>query len=66
MKVDELNKRLEDEFPSIYNSILINGKWGIGKTYYIKNEFFQYKNPIYISLFGINNFRDFKHQISCA
>ncbi len=65
MKVDELNKRLEDEFPSIYNSILINGKWGIGKTYYIKNEFFQYKNPIYISLFGINNFRDFKHQIYC-
>lgn len=65
MKVDELNKRLEDEFPSIYNSILINGKWGIGKTYYIKNEFFQYKNPIYISLFGINNFIDFKHQIYC-
>lgn len=63
MKIDELKKRLEDEFPKIYNPILINGKWGIGKTYFIKKEFLKYKNPIYISLFGINSFEDFKVQM---
>ena len=63
LKIDELKKRLEDEFPKIYNPILINGKWGIGKTYFIKKEFLKYKSPIYISLFGINSFEDFKVQM---
>ncbi len=63
MKIDELNNRLEDEFPNIYNTILINGNWGIGKTHFIKKEFLKYKNPMYLSLFGINSFEEFKIQL---
>lgn len=63
MKIDELNNRLEDEFPNIYNTILINGNWGIGKTHFIKKEFLKYKNPMYLSLFEINSFEEFKIQL---
>ena len=35
MTVDELKERLEDEFQNIYKCILINGDWGIGKSYFL-------------------------------
>lgn len=40
-----------------YKKVFINGKWGIGKSYYT-NEFRKkhLKNTIYISLFGKNSF----------
>lgn len=63
MKIDDLKSRLTNEFPSIYNTILIDGNWGIGKTYFIKNDFLKYKKPMYISLFGINSFEEFKAQL---
>ncbi|MDO5655743.1 MAG: P-loop NTPase fold protein [Flavobacteriaceae bacterium] len=43
---------------SIIDAILINGKWGSGKTYFWKNELKKIseelgRNPIYISLNGL-------------
>ena len=62
MTIDELKERLTNEYPIIYKSILVNGEWGIGKTYFIK-QFLKGKDYIYVSLFGINSFEDFKNQI---
>lgn len=45
-------------------AIMINGSWGCGKTYFIKNELTYsiydetHKPNIYISLFGINSIED--------
>lgn len=51
---------LEDE--RVSNALFITGKWGIGKTYFIKNQFrlFVTKEPffkkmVYISLYGISD-----------
>lgn len=62
MTIDDLNERLTKEYPNIYTSILVNGEWGIGKTYFIK-KFLEGKDYIYVSLFGINSFEDLKNQI---
>ena len=58
MTVDELEERLRNEFPNIYKCILINGDWGIGKTYFLVN-----KDYIYVSLFGTNSIESFKNEI---
>lgn len=62
MTIDELNERLTSEYPIIYKNILVNGEWGIGKTFFIK-QFLEGKDYIYVSLFGINSFEDLKKQI---
>lgn len=62
MTIDELKERLTNEYPIIYKSILVNGEWGIGKTYFIK-QFLERKDYIYVSLFGISSFEDLKNQI---
>lgn len=57
MNIDELNKRLDKEFPLVYKTVLVDGDWGIGKTYLIKNKFIKeekYKT-IYASIFGLNS-----------
>lgn len=46
--------------------ILINGKWGSGKTYYLTNKFktIYHEMPIYyMSLLGVNNIDDFKNKL---
>lgn len=57
MNIDELSKRLDKEFPSVYKTILVSGDWGIGKTYLIKNKYVKEKNSniIYASIFGLNS-----------
>ena len=57
MNIDELDKRLDKEFPSVYKTVLIDGDWGIGKTYLIKNKFIKEKKykTIYASVFGLNS-----------
>lgn len=57
MNIDELSKRLDKEFPSVYKTILVSGDWGIGKTYLIKNKYIKEKksNIIYASIFGLNS-----------
>lgn len=63
MTVDELKERLNDEFQDIYKSILINGDWGIGKTYFLENDFLKEKTYIKISLFGLNSIEEVKTEI---
>lgn len=63
MTVDELEERLRNEFPNIYKCVLINGDWGIGKTYFLKNKFLDDKDYIYVSLFGTNSIESFKTEI---
>lgn len=47
-------------------AILINGNWGSGKTYFIKNEYIQPKdkNKLYISLYGIGSKQELEKKIS--
>ena len=56
-----------DENMSDY-AVMINGAWGSGKTYFVKNELIpeleQDKPVIYISLFGIKTIDDLVNVIS--
>lgn len=63
MTVDELEERLKNESPNVYKCVLINGDWGIGKTYFLKNKFLKDKEYIYISLFGANSIEAIKTEI---
>ena len=52
--LDILNKYIEN--PKMQYAILIDGEWGSGKTYFIKNKFVKdNKNIIYIPLNGMKN-----------
>lgn len=62
MNINELSKRLDNDIPQIYTTVLINGKWGIGKTYFVK-EYLKSKESVYVSLFGIESLEIFKAQI---
>lgn len=55
-------------------AILLDGEWGSGKTYYVKNELIQfinsyiqkehkYKGIIYISLYGIDSIEEIKNHL---
>lgn len=63
MTIDELENRLNNEFPNVYKCILISGDWGIGKTYFLKNVFLKEREYIYISLFGSSNIEAIKTEI---
>ncbi|EMV1441109.1 AAA family ATPase, partial [Escherichia coli] len=46
--------------------ILLNGEWGVGKTFFLQNEFKQYysnKTQFYISVLGLNSLQDFKDKV---
>ncbi len=64
MKANELKDFLKYDFRKYYDSVLINGPWGIGKTYYVK-EFLREESPIcvYISLFGKKSIDDINNDI---
>ena len=59
MIISDLKTKLDKEFGDIYNIILINGPWGIGKTFYIK-DYLKNEEYIYLSLFGINRIEELK------
>lgn len=55
-------------------AILIDGKWGVGKTFFVKNslkgiiqeeikEASRYKNTIYMSLYGIKDIKQIENKI---
>ena len=75
---DEIVKVIKEYIDNhIYNyAVLIDGQWGCGKTYFIKNILMKelsdhieqnknqdYKNIIYISLYGIKNTNEISKQI---
>ena len=62
MVITELKDKLDNEFQKHYNIILVNGTWGIGKTYYLK-DYLQNNKYIYISLFGIDKLEGIKYAI---
>lgn len=57
----------------LYNSaLLIDGKWGTGKTYFLKTTLIPKikehgpKRPLYVSLNGINSIEEIKNQITVS
>lgn len=57
-----INKYIKN--PKMQYAILIDGEWGSGKTYFIKNKFVSNnKNIIYIPLNGIKNREDIDKKI---
>lgn len=51
-------------------AVMLNGAWGSGKTYFVKNELIDYlqekfdRNVLYISLFGISNIDELYNNIA--
>lgn len=46
--------------------ILINGEWGVGKTYFLQSEFrkfYPHTNHFYMSVLGLNSLQDFKNRM---
>lgn len=46
--------------------VLINGEWGVGKTYFLQSEFKQYYpdvNHFYMSALGLNSLQEFKDRM---
>ncbi|MBO2556542.1 hypothetical protein [Shewanella algae] len=68
---DIILRQLDDEsFPPI---VLLNGKWGTGKTYYVQTELkvainskygsVENSKILYLSLYGVNTIDDFKDKL---
>lgn len=60
MKANEIEEPLKRFFTkeNPYKCILINGVWGIGKTYEVKKVIDDRKDILYTSLFGLKNLND--------
>ena len=57
MNFNELSNHLDNELGIVYNRVLINGKWGIGKSHFIQ-DYLKNKESIYISLFGLTSIEE--------
>lgn len=60
MVITDLKDKLDNEFQKYYDVVLINGTWGIGKTFYL-NNYLKEKKHIYLSLFGLNSMEEVKN-----
>ncbi len=44
---------------NIQYAILLNGEWGCGKTFFVKNKIVkEIKDSVYVSLYGVSNIND--------
>lgn len=77
--MEEKIKEVIDNYLIAQNTdyaIMINGKWGCGKTYFVRNVLFDYINKndsygtkyecVYVSLYGLNNVGDIGERIFFA
>lgn len=62
MKISDLKNKLDNKLGNIYNVVLINGEWGIGKTFFLK-KYSKEKKYIYLSMFGLENLQELKHSL---
>lgn len=70
MNSEQLTKVVEDycNIDQPNYAIMVNGTWGVGKTFFIKNLFKKKNKPrlIYVSLFGITESNEIDDQIFAA
>ncbi|WP_322803987.1 P-loop NTPase fold protein [Vibrio alfacsensis] len=67
--MEEINKNTSSYLSYYYNlpyspeySIMLNGKWGAGKTWFIKDSLkLSEKKFLYVSLYGITNFEEIEN-----
>ena len=62
MNISDLGKILDNDLKKYYDVVLINGIWGVGKTFYI-NRYLKDKKSIYVSLFGLKNMEELKSNL---
>ncbi len=49
---------------NIQYAILLNGEWGCGKTFFVKNKIVkEIKDSVYVSLYGVSNINDVNKKI---
>lgn len=63
MQTDSITEIVKKYRESPYNCILINGIWGIGKTYAINQAFSENDYVCNISLFGLSDAQQIYHEI---
>lgn len=70
--MDQIKESINDYLDSKSQyALLINGEWGVGKTYYLQNEIISQNRDdekvfVYISLYGINDILDIKKKLNFA
>lgn len=62
MNAMEIIDIIDYDLQKYFNTIMINGTWGIGKTHYIKKAL-ENKKHIYVSLFGKDTIDDLKNEV---
>lgn len=62
MKADYIKEIIKEYDKMPYDCILIDGTWGIGKTYAIKDALKERKNVCFVSLFGMKDVQQIFHE----
>lgn len=62
MRADYIKEIISEYIQMPYECILIDGTWGIGKTYVVKDALKEYKNVCYISAFGMKDAQQIFHE----
>lgn len=62
MKADYIKEIIKQYDKMPYDCILIDGTWGIGKTYAIKDALKERKNVCFVSLFGMKDVQQIFHE----